>query len=335
LKFRRGRIFAEGRVRKMDFRLEFDFAADAGFKDVYLEGIEGGVAIWGHPLGKLRYGHFKEPFSLERQMSANHLGFLEWSLPVGTFAPGRNLGFMIHDKAKSGRFSWAFGVFSFGQQADDNASTSAFSLTTRWTGLPIYRDDGRTLLHLGASFSSRTPTSGTAQFASRPEARFAPYLADTGEFDARGNTLLGFEAAGLRGPVWFQGEYIEAATDSVELGDPRFSGFYAQAGWFLTGDIRPYRKANGVWSRVRPKTNYRKGNPFKRSNGGSWELMARFSKVDLDGGDIRGGMLTNLSAGVSWYLNSTSRVMANFIHSKTEINGNANIFLIRYQYNPN
>jgi phosphate-selective porin OprO/OprP len=223
--FRRGRIFAEGRVRNMDFRIEFDFFADSGFKDAYLEGTEGGLAIWGHHLGKLRYGHFKEPFSLERQMSGFHLGFLEWSLPVSTFAPGRNVGFMVHDKAKSGRFSWAFGVFSFGKRADDNASTSTFSLTTRWTGLPIYSDDGRTLLHLGASFSSRNPSSDTVQYRSRPEARFAPYLTDTGEFDARGNQLLGFEVAGLRGPVWFQGEYIEAMTDSELLGDPSFSGF--------------------------------------------------------------------------------------------------------------
>ena len=84
-------VFVWSRVElPASFRLEFDFTADAGFKDVYLEGIEGGVAIWGRHLGKLRYGHFKEPFSLERQMSSNHHGFLEWSLPVATFAPGRN-----------------------------------------------------------------------------------------------------------------------------------------------------------------------------------------------------------------------------------------------------
>jgi hypothetical protein len=50
--FRRFRLFAEGILRKMYFRVEFDFAADAGFKSVYLEGREGGLEIWGHLLGR-------------------------------------------------------------------------------------------------------------------------------------------------------------------------------------------------------------------------------------------------------------------------------------------
>jgi phosphate-selective porin OprO/OprP len=275
-----------------------------------------------------------EPFSLERQNSSHFGGFLERSLPVQTFAPGHNLGAMVHEAGEKGRITWAVGLFSWGKKDESNASSSLLSITGRFTGLPVYRDDGRQLLHLGVSFSSRNPVSDDTRYRSRPEARFVDFLTDTGNMAVSNLWLYGVELAAVQGPVWAQAEYIRSDVDAQLLGNPSFDGFYAQVGWFLTGNTKPYRRNSGVFDRLRPENNFRKGNPFSPKSGGAWELAARISAVDLNDGEIEGGKLTDYSAALNWYLNSAMRVQLNFVHAVTRDRGKTNIFLLRLQYNP-
>ena len=330
--FRRLRVFAEGVLRKMYFRIEFDAAADAGFKDIYLEGKEGGLAIWGHLLGKFRYGQFQEPFSLEQNVSAFDTSFVEISMPITTIAPGNNIGAMVYDASKNRKFTWAFGAFSWGQEASDNASTSLLSLTGRFGYQPVARHDGGTIFHLGFSVSSRTPTSDRVRYEARPEARFVKPFAETGDVPTSRNNLIGLEAAWKNGSMWAQAEYIRARVTSVEAGDPHFAGIAIQTGYFLTGLSRPWDNLWGVWGRVRPEQNYRWGNPFKKSSGGVWEVAGRFSTVDLTDGLVEGGEVRDLTVGFNWYLNATSKLQFNWIHSRVEDTGHANIWVVRYQY---
>ena len=103
--FRRVRLYAEGLVYgNMEYKLQVDFAGGgADLKDVYL-------GLTDLCIGKLRVGHFKEPFSLDELTSAKYITFLERGLP-NAFAPSRNSGFMLHDTALDGRATWAIGVF--------------------------------------------------------------------------------------------------------------------------------------------------------------------------------------------------------------------------------
>ena len=330
--FRRLRLFGEGVLGTMYFRSEFEFAEDAGFKSAYLEGREGGLEIWGHLLGKLRFGYFDEPFSLEQSVSTFDTTFVEASLPTHAIAPGTNIGAMIYDASKSRRFTWAVGAFSWGRENDDNASTSMLSVTGRLGFRPVRYNDGHTMLHLGASFSARSPDGDEERYRARPEARFVPVFADTGDIPATGNMLTGFEAAWKSGSWWAQGEWIQSRLESVEVGDPRFHGFAVQTGTFLTGQSRPWDDLFGVWGRVRPEQNYRGGNPFKAANGGAWEIAARYSMVDLTDGAVTGGVVRDLTAGVNWYPNFTMKLQLNWIHSKVEDSGNADIWVLRYQF---
>jgi phosphate-selective porin OprO/OprP len=331
---RRIRLYAVGVIRDLNFNLSFDFGADAGFKNIWVEGRKGGLSVWGHYLGKLRLGQMMEPFSLERQNSSHFGGFLERSLPVQTFAPGHNIGAMLHNVAKKGRISWAAGMFSWGKKDESNASNSLLSLTGRVTGLPMYRDEGRRLVHLGASFSSRNPTSDDTRYRSRPEARFVDFLADTGNMAVSNLWLYGLEIATVQGPLWAQAEYIRSNVDAQLLGNPKFHGFYVQVGWFLTGNVKPYRRNSGVFDRLQPENNFRKGNPFRRKSGGALELVGRISAVDLTDGEIEGGQLTDYSAALNWYVSAATRVQLNYVRAVPKDRGAANIFLLRLQYNP-
>jgi phosphate-selective porin len=331
---RRLELYAVGRVKKFNFNLAFEAGPDWGLSDAWIEGSEGGLEVWGKYLGKLRVGFMNEPFGLERQTSSYNLGLMERSLPVQTFSPGTNVGAMVHDSGPEGRFSWALGIFSFGQQNDSNASGSVLSLTGRFTYRPVYRNEGRDLIHLGVSLSSRSPAGSDTRYRSRPEARFVDYLVDTGTMNASNLTLLNFEFATVRGPLWLQAEYVRSEVSAQLDGDPVFMGSYVQVGWFLTGEHRPYRKNSGIFQRQLPQTKYAKGNPFKKRNGGAWEVVGRLSRVDLNDGLVEGGELTDISAALNWYLNATTRVEFNYIYASPKNQGAANIFLLRLQYQP-
>jgi phosphate-selective porin OprO/OprP len=331
---RRLELYAVGRAGKFNFNLAFEAGPDWGLSDAWIEGSEGGLEVWGKYLGKLRVGFMNEPFGLERQTSSYNLGLLERSLPVQTFSPGTNVGAMVHDSGPKGRFSWAFGLFSFGQQNDGNASGSVLSLTGRFTYLPVYRNEGRDLIHIGLSLSSRSPSGSDTRYRSRPEARFVDYLVDTGTMNASHLTLMGFEFATVRGPLWLQAEYVRSEVSAQLVGDPVFMGSYVQVGWFLHGNHKPYRTNSGTFQRLLPNIKYGKGNPFKKKNGGAWEVVGRLSRVDLSDGLVQGGELTDISAALNWYPNGTTRVQLNYIYASPKDRGAANILLLRLQYQP-
>jgi phosphate-selective porin OprO/OprP len=331
---RRFEIFAAGRIKKFNFNFSFEFGPDWGISDAWIEGAEGGLEVWGKYLGKLRVGMMNEPFSLERQTSSYNGGFMERSLPVQTIAPGSNIGAMVHDSGVKGRFSWAAGMFSFGQKNDANASVSALSITGRITFLPVFRNKGRDLMHVGLSVSSRSPTGNDTRYRSRPEARFVDYLVDTDTIETGHLTLWGAEFATVRGPLWVAAEIVQSRVSAPQLQDPNFTGSYVQVGWFLSGDSRPYRTNSGTFDRMRPRNKFVKGSPFKKKNGGAWEIVGRLSRVDLTDGDVKGGELTDLSAALNWYPNATTRFQLNYIHASPKDRGSANIFLLRLQYQP-
>ncbi len=331
---RRFEVYAVGRVNKFNFNLAFEFGPDWGISDAWIEGAEGGLEVWGKYLGKLRVGWMNEPFSLERQTGAYNLGLMERSLPVQTISPGSNIGAMVHDSGPKGRFTWAFGLFSVGHSNDNNASSSLLSLTGRATFLPVYRNEGRDLIHIGLSLSSRSPAGADTRYRSRPEARFVDYLVDTGTIDASHITLVGLEVAAVRGPLWITAEHIRSKVSAQIVDDPTFKGSYVKVGWFLTGESKRYRANSGIFARERPLLKYTGGNPFKKKNGGAWELVGRLSRVDLTDGLIEGGELTDISGALSWYINATTRVELNYIHASPKNQGAANNVLHRVQYQP-
>jgi phosphate-selective porin OprO/OprP len=330
LEWRRGRIFAVGRLfRRFDFRFEYDFAADSGFKDVFLEGVKFTKYF------RWRIGQFKEPFSIGRQNSGFVLGFLEFPAPVQTFAPGRNWGLMFRHSELEQRLHWAVSATTGGKTTDDNQNTANVTFTGHVTGLPVYRDDGRRLVHLGVSASVRSPSGNQVQYRARPEARFAPFFVDTGEIPTSEVTLAGGEIATVQGPFWAQAEWVRSFVNADDFGDLEFDGIYVEAGWFLTGETREYRTQDGHFGRVTPNRLFRGSNPFTgKGDSGAMEISGRYSKVDLNDGSIAGGEMSNVSVGLTWYLTASSRLTLDYVRSDVRDVGAANLVLLRYQFNP-
>jgi phosphate-selective porin OprO/OprP len=321
---RRARVRMEGLLYdSVEFKFQYEFAGgDAEAKDLYM-------GLPDLPFGSLRVGHFKEPYSLQQLTSSRDNTFMERGL-IGSFEVQRNTGAMLHDHVMDDRMTYALGVF---RQTDEFGSSSGdgYNFNGHVTGLPLYEEEGRQLVHLGLGYSYRDLDDGV-RFRRRPEVHLTPdRLVDTGEFDADTASLVNLESALVYGPLSFQAEYSATAIDSDEGDDPDFYGYYIEASYFLTGEHRPYKRTGGVFTRVRPKRNFR----GKEGGPGAWQVAARYSHIDLEDGNINGGEMDTITAGVNWYLNPNTRVTVNYVYADPSelYHGAASIFAARFHVN--
>jgi phosphate-selective porin OprO/OprP len=232
------------------------------------------------------------------------------------------------------RMTYSFGVFAGDKtdKADDVPFESNTAFTGRITGLPWYDEEsgGRRYFHLGAGASLANPENDQARYRSRPEAHLAPYYVDTGPFPADMVYVANAEALFTCGRLSLQAEYFHNWADSSATADLEFDGFYVFASFFLTDDYRPYKKSNGTVDRVRPKKNL----SFSGRGLGAWELLARVSHLDLNGGTVSGGRLTDYTAGLGWYLNPNTRMIFNYIYAdlhRNGVSGGSHVFEVRAQ----
>jgi phosphate-selective porin OprO/OprP len=179
----------------------------------------------------------------------------------------------------------------------------------------MYADEGESLIHLGLGASRRSPTDDTLTFSAKPEANLAPAFV-SGTFSAETLDLFGAEAAWLHGPLSLQGEYTLASIDgpSGSAADPDFDAYYVQASYVLTGESRAYNKASGCFGTVKPERNALAAD----GGGGAWELAARYSAIDLVDDGLDEGELTDVTAGLNWYLNPNTRMMLNVVSADLE-----------------
>jgi phosphate-selective porin OprO/OprP len=352
--FRMARLRLQGKAWN-DFTYvgEFDFAGQTGedtpkFRDVYLQ-YNGIPYFAGNDLD-LRIGHYREPFSLdELNTITGGRQFMETPL-LNVFAPSRNTGIQISDallgKPKEERLTWALGIF---KETDDIPSSNdsdedqGWQVTGRVTGLPYYADGGRKLIHLGGAYSRRNPDGARLAYGLRPENRLALFrYADPDNLpvgfrlrDARADdvNLYGLELAGVYNGLSFQSEYILSDVDTSFGGNVDFDGWYAQAGYLFTGEHRPYRNDSGRFDGPKPL------RPFKLKGEdrgwGAWELLARYSAVDLTDGIIRGGEHAAWTLGLNWYLNDNVRFFANYTRNQIEhdlYDGDFDVLATRVQF---
>ena len=211
----------------------------------------------------LKAGYFKEPFSLENLIGQKYRPFMERALPVGT---SRNMGLQASGAPLDQRMTWAIGPFV---NTDDHGSIDAengYSVTGRVTGLPIYADEGRTLIHVALDASYRDTPDGF-RLRVRPEFHLAPYFADTGTIHGKNLELFDEEAASVLGPLSFQTEILQGTTHGGSGEDRQFSGGYVMASYFLTGENRPYKRSSGTFDLLRPKRNAGESEGWRQGMG--------------------------------------------------------------------
>lgn len=301
--WRRARLVLNGEfLDRFTFKIEHDIASgDVVPTDVFIEAAPDGDAA------TFRAGHFKEPFSLSILQSSNYHSFIARPATATALAPGRNLGFMIHDRLPGDRVAWAVGAFR-DSDGYDMRPGSDVSLTGRLTGLALNGDEGNDpLLHLGVALSHRQPTADAVRLRGRTGVRLAPRQVDTGWLPADGMRLVGTELLFVRSSFWLQGEALSAQVDLLPDGqNARFDAQYVEAGWFLTGERKPYSRSSRTFTRLKPNAPVPEGK-------GAWELAARWDHIDLSGGSVFGGSQQSFSMALNWYLRGNLRALLNYV----------------------
>jgi phosphate-selective porin OprO/OprP len=229
---------------------------------------------------------------------------------------------------------------------DEVTDIGDWAVDGRFTWMPFYDEEsgGRYYMHLGTAHSYRGTTNHVVSFRAQPEARLGaatpnvPFFVDTGEITSSQFSLHEIEFAWSMGSLYLQGEYFLAPVNQTGGPNPNFRGWYAQAGYFLTGEHRPFRRETGTFDRVMPFTEFFRVRTRQgvRQGCGAWEIAARISHLDLSSANIEGGRLTDFTVGLNWYLTPYMRITTNYVHPVLDrdnfARNGAEIFGSRIQY---
>ncbi len=313
VEFRQTRLHITGLIYdRFAFSNEFDFSAgDVAFQENWIEFQR--LAY----LGRMRIGHTKEPFSLERLDSRLYMPVMERALPDG-IVPGRNIGIRFLNFFDHPRVSWSLGIFKETDAgAEGYTKNGDYNITGRVTITPWYADDGSKLLHLGLGYSHKIADDGL-RFRKRPELHVSDFRPiDTGNIPADSADMLGPEAAIVLGPFCLQAEYWYTRVDSEAFDDPELKGYYLTASYFLTGEHKKYKlKGNdGAEFSLVDVTS-----PFEPDRGGwgAWEAAVRYADVDLNDHLLYGGEMKDVTLALNWYINQNLRWSFNYVHIDVE-----------------
>ncbi len=298
---RRARPFLIGTLaRNFDFAFVPDFA--------------GGVAVvqdaWVDarftPRFRVKVGKFKEPFGLERLVSALNLLFIERALPTA-LAPNRDIGVQLHGELAGGVVGYAAGVFNGvpdGGSVDLDVNDGKDLAGRLWLQ-PGRRGQSKALKNLGLGFAvTHGNQDGTLPtYKSGGQLTFFSYAAGASAYGSR--TRLSPQASYTYGPVGLIAEWVSseqevrrnATTPSVRLEHTAWQATVAVA---LTGE----QDGPGT---IKPKKSFAPGKGL-----GALELVARVNGFDVDEATFSAGLADRSRSasrvrawalGLNWYLN--------------------------------
>lgn len=244
-----------------------------------------------------QFGKMKEPFGLERQTGSTSITGIERSMVTTAFSPGRNIGAML--KFSEPHYSIALGVF------EEDAPQSPQAITSRATYGFIQSEQATK--HIGVSMSFRDLKDQEFQIKERGESNSADNIIRSAKFDAQSQQVIQLESAWITKKLRLQSEVSLSSIKQINGEDWLYSGFYLQASYLLNkgGSGAKYRYKN---NKIKTKTKK-----------GTWELVARYSGLDLQDNNI-GSEASLLMFGVNHYINNQFRIMANIL--LPEISGN-------------
>lgn len=325
---RRARFIFNGKMfSDFDYNLTFDFGG-SGAEDVGRV-HEAWIQYSGFKSAKFRVGEFAPSVGLADAGSQSAAPFLERpsSADVArSFAAGDTRMSVAAFNA-SDRYLWSVALTG-NTVSSLNTAASGFNkinndeqlgVAARIAGTPF---KGRnSLIHVGLNYSGIINPADTGAAASprypvqlrdRPELRVdATRLVDSGAIDAQSAAATGVEFGAQYKNLFVQSEAfdyrIERLNAAAGVTNPKFSGWYVEGGWVLTGESRKYSSAKAAFDGIVPAANF---DPAA-GHWGAFELVARYSTLDLNYHDtatlvadrVLGGQQDITAIGLNWDLN--------------------------------
>lgn len=244
-------------------------------------------------------GERKVPLGLARLTSAGRLTLAERPAPIESLTDSTRFGFWFARELERGLLQ----TMLYSRSINDSGNARPVGVAARLVFNPVR--DGDRIVHLATAAAyenvdRRAAPSYSARPESRPDrGRFR--LLNTGSIEDVANTFSGgLEAAFQVGALTTQAEYIRVQLDRRRAANPGFDGWYVESSYRLTGEPQTYDGSS--FRDVIPRGAY-----------GAWEVAARYSRLDLTGGGIRGGRQDAVTLALNWYATQRVRFYANLV----------------------
>lgn len=354
--FRRARLRIDGTLyESIDWAAEYDFVnsfragniANNGFVENATIGV---TDLWWQYrnlpwFGTVKVGQQKEPIGFEHIVSSRFQPFMERSFNQDTFNGGTFNGFSPGISALRNFGQHDAGLIHYGlfkpvnNISGFNTGDGDYSAVVRLTRLLWYADEGRSLLHFGASgrqasATGQAGTEGRVQtYRSRDAIRAG--LSQSWPVPA-GINLFGddtqwvnSELVAVRGPWTLQSEYLVSGLQDARatlagpvVGNATYHGGYVQLLYFLTGESDQYNKKTGAFDRVIPHENFHMSpccHGGTLTGIGAWQIGARYNYLDLNDKGLNGGILHSLVGGLNWFMNPNMKSQLNYMATYRDV----------------
>jgi phosphate-selective porin len=278
----------------------------------------------GIPIGpvKLDIGKMKEPICYELSGLSILLPHQERILLP--FYPTRSIGVKLSGYLWGDRMTWAGGAYNDYFDSNVGKGEDGNDYVGRMTALAYESQDKRDYLHLALGYRHAGNDDGKMRFAGRPESNVIDKIVDTGSFPADHANEVSYEALYNHGPMSVLAERFDARVDSRETGFPRFHGYYTEVAWVVTGETRPYFRAQAYALGPTPDRRW-----------GALELVGKYSHLDVTDGTLDGGLLDKWYFGANWWLSTQWKLGMGYGNGnldKDGLRGNFKTMLFRVQW---
>lgn len=224
------------------------------------------------PSAKLRFGQFKQPFSLEWCSPADWRDFVEMPLPIDNLTPDRDIGAMVHGNLGGQLVNYSLAI-SNGTGKNTSDTNNRKDVAARLVFSP-FRDSENSLLkglHFGGSLTygnqetKRDEMRRKGKFQTAGGTKFFQFKDVSHDGD---RSRYGAELAWMLGSFSLKGEWARMDLDDLEFGaqkdDFDIDGGYVSLSYILTGEKQPFE--NGKYGRISPKQSF---DPKNGTWGGS------------------------------------------------------------------
>ena len=322
------RIIASGQLKtKRTLAWKFAYMYD-GDKNAWLV-RESGITI-GVPeiAGHFFIGRTKEGYSMVKVMN----GYSPWtaerqmSLDV---IPILADGIKYFGSLSKSRLFWNIGYYNDFISKGQGFSTYEWQCDARVGWLPVYNKVSNRILHVAVNYRYGVPNDGKITLKSRPESNPVPQIINTGSFAADNSTHIGAEIYYSTGRMLLGSEVMLQKFHSGTSDDHQFFGGDVAITYLLTNTRRPYNTTSSVFGFIPVRKSVFKGG------WGEWEAVLRFSSLDLNDGDVKGGKFWRITPMINWYMSKVLRM--EFIYGYGELDrynltGTLQIFQARIQF---
>lgn len=281
-------------------KLDLGFASDkVKLKDAFLQ-----KTIDEHIL---RIGYMIGIFSLDQSASTNDYLFMTGANVAEIFYPGRRMG-VSYTWSKL-KYYASGGVFCGDGLNFHNHVEQGVNATLRLVYRPL--DNAHTLFHIGIGALYKRPDKNAETGERNISFTGAgctylsvPYVFDSTINNTQCQYQWNIESIWYHHKFFLQGELMGMVVKRDDHPDYHAYGGYVEGGYFILGNRLGYDRRDAV--------------PLCAEEEGSLAVFARINHTNLNDSYLKCGMLTDISVGVNYYLNSHLIFRLNYSHVRTD-----------------